>query len=840
MLRNRMLSVFCRGLRHGVHLITRPVWVCGLMLATMGWGLLNQPLIAVADDAATAAPAAASPAEAAAAAPAPASAPAPRLPRTPWTTSRVVGSPEPPLPYQTVHQFTKLPVEQPIYAQPEPGTNNYIRVEHLGNWAGPGRLSRFRNDPEVDSAETLLDVDRLIYGFCFDPKYRENGWIYLVSNGPIKAEKKFQRISRYTIERTAPFALLKDSELVILEWESDGHNGGEAAFGPDGYLYCATGDGTSDSDPLLTGQGVNDLLAVMLRLDVSQSTPERPYTVPEDNPFRHLPDARPEIWAFGFRNPWRITFDPNQGHLWVTQNGQDLWEQVYLVRKGENYGWSVQEGGHPFYPERPVGPGPIVPPVVDHHHSEARSLTGGVVYTGSQLPELRGAYIYGDFSTGRIWGLKHNGQQLTWHQELVDTPFGIVGFVNGIDGELLVIDQQTGFHRLVPATPVEQSVPFPTKLSDTGLFTSVVRHEVAPGVISYDVNSPLWSDGAHKERFFALPGNDRIAFEPEKAWRFNNGTVLVKTFSLDRTAGDPTSRQRIETRIMTRQQKEWVGYTYEWNDEQTEAYLVEKSGKDKAFVIADAAAEGGQRVQTWHYPSRTECLVCHSRAAGFVLGLQTAQLNREAGPVPEGSPDEFRHQLKRWAAMGYLQTKSESDTSDNPGQPLDQLPKAVAEYPRLAHPYDPSQPLEDRVRSYLHVNCSVCHQLAGGGNAQIELQYQTKLADMKLLDVAPLHDKFGIADARLVAPAAPERSVLLQRISRRGKGQMPPLASSIVDEQGVALLSAWVKGLPVTPAATPPAATPPASETPPASSQESKEDAPPASESDADAAAASQ
>src|SRR5205085_1521055 len=160
-------------------------------------------------------------------------------------------------------------------------------------------------------------------------------------------------------------------------------------------------------------QGLNDYLAVMLRLDVDHPDKDKPYSVPKDNPFIHVPDAKPEIWAFGFRNPWRMTFDKKTGHLWVGQNGQDLWEQVYVVERGGNYGWSVQEGSHPFYLERPRGPGEIRNPVAEHHHVEARSLTGGVVYYGSKLPELQGAYIYGDYSTGKIWGVRYDGKQAT-------------------------------------------------------------------------------------------------------------------------------------------------------------------------------------------------------------------------------------------------------------------------------------------------------------------------------------------------------------------------------------------------------------------------------------------
>src|SRR5262249_47825141 len=161
----------------------------------------------------------------------------------------------------------------------------------------------------------------------------------------------------------------------------------------------SSGDGSSDSDRDLTGQTLDDLLAAMLRIDVDHPTPDRPYGIPADNPFLDRPNARPELWAYGFRNPWRVSYDLPSDQLWVGTNGQALWEQVYLVKKGANYGWSISEGSHTFHAQRQAGPDPIAPPAAEHHHSEARSLTGGQVYRGKHLPELVGTYIYGDWST---------------------------------------------------------------------------------------------------------------------------------------------------------------------------------------------------------------------------------------------------------------------------------------------------------------------------------------------------------------------------------------------------------------------------------------------------------
>lgn len=697
--------------------------------------------------------------------------------RIPWTESKLVGSPDPPLPYRAVRAYEKLPLFAPVYLRPEPGTDQIFFLDHKGDWKEPGGLRYFTDKAEADSSKPLIALDRLVYGFCFHPKYRENKFLYLITNGPMPESNKQNRISRFTVTESAdvPGELKADNELVILEWDSNGHNGGDLAFGPDGYLYCPTGDGTSDSDTLATGQGLNDLLAVMLRLDVDHPTADKHYSIPPDNPFVHVPDARPEIWAYGFRNPWRMDYDHESNQLWLGQNGQDLWEQVYLIRRGENYGWSVQEGGHPFYVERPKGAEPIVAPMADHHHSESRSLTGGVVYRGSKLPDLVGCFIYGDYSTGKIWAIRHDGTKVTFHREIADTTLQIAGFSMNAAGELLVVDHAGGFYRLEPMPP-HAPTSFPRKLSETGLFASVAEHRLLPSVIPYSVNVQLWSDGAHKERWLAVPGEEKIDYTSTRGWNFPNGSVLVKSFSLEKVAGLPETRRWIETRLMVRQQNEWVGYSYRWNEEQTDAELLDSGSVDVEFEIQDPAAEGGVRKQTWHYPSRAECMVCHSRAVNYVLGLSENQMNREH----DYGSEKF-NQIQMLSELGMF-TKP--------------LPKPVEELTRLSDPFDPALDLKQRAASYLHANCSNCHVEAGGGNAQFSVEIDAKPEQAKLIDVRPVHTAFDLQDARLVAPGSPERSLLFHRMQRRGHGQMPPLGTNVVDKPAVDLIREWILQLP--------------------------------------------
>src|SRR6185369_5692135 len=206
------------------------------------------------------------------------------------------------------------------------------------------------------------------------------------------------------------------TEEVVFQWPNGGHNAGWIVFGPDGYLYLATGDGSGIADELQTGQKIDDFLACLIRIDVDHADAGKKYRVPADNPFVSVKDARPEVWAYGLRQVWKFSFDRKTGDLWAGEVGQDLWESVHLIRKGGNYGWSVSEGSHPFRPDRPLGPTPILKPIFEHPHSDYRSITGGFVYRGSKLKELVGAYVYGDYDTGKIAALKYEGGRVVWQK----------------------------------------------------------------------------------------------------------------------------------------------------------------------------------------------------------------------------------------------------------------------------------------------------------------------------------------------------------------------------------------------------------------------------------------
>ena len=703
-----------------------------------------------------------------------------------WTSGNIHGTPEPPDPYRTENAFPKLQLFEPLSVGLVPGQNRF------GVATRPGKIYSFEIRPDVAQADLLIDVKRTTYGLAFHPQFDENGYFYVTSLiDPPPAPDRGSRLSRYKVSATQPPTADLASETIILEWPAGGHNGGCLRFGPDGYLYLATGDGSGIADELQTGQKIDDLLGAILRIDVDHTVDGKNYAIPSDNPFAGRAGARPEIWSFGHRQIWKFSFDPPAKRMWAGEVGQDLWEMVYLIRRGGNYGWSVREGNHPFRPTRPQGPGEFELPVVEQPHSDFRSITAGYVYNSDRLPELKGAFIYGDYDTGRLWMLRYEGDRgggkVLEHRQLADTQVRPVEFAQDRAGEVYLVDfAGGGFHRLVKAPPEVATKPFPRKLSETGLF-STKDNAPAQGLIPYSVNAPLWSDGAEKERFLALPGDSQIEFDKvvyphgptysDLGWRFPDGAVLVKTFSL--------GQRRLETRILQHRTmpgnddeygaQYWFGYTYVWNDEQTDAELLGPAGLDREYSVADEKAPGGQRKQVWHFPSRAECTLCHTMAAKYALGVTTLQMNKD-----HNYGGTLANQLATLEHLGVFKEK---------------LPKPPAELPSLVDYRDASQDRHLRARAYLHANCAHCHRKWGGGNAEFELQASIPLTLTKAVDTPPGQGAFNLREAKIIAPGDPDRSLILHRMQLTTLGRMPHVASNLVDREAAELLRAWLTDL---------------------------------------------
>lgn len=586
-----------------------------------------------------------------------------------------------------------------------------------------------------------------LLGIAFDPDFASSGAVYLHFTAPLaqpSPDVAFQSVvARFTsADGGATFDPASEKRVLVVDQPFSNHNGGKIAFGPDGLLYVALGDGGSGGDPLGNGQNRDTLLGKILRIDPRGGDP---YAVPPSNPFA-AGGGRPEIYAWGLRNPWKCSFDTATGDLFCGDVGQSKYEEIDKIVLGGNYGWNVREGRHCYRATSCATEG-FVEPIAEYGRDEGVSITAGYVYRGTKIPELVGKLVFGDFGTGRIWSVDAGGVV----ERLAQTELKISTFAQGADGEIYVADYVTGkVKQLVPAAAPGQAEGPGARLSETGCVAMASPGVAAPGLVPFTVNSPLWSDGADKERFLFVPEGRQVTVGPDGDLDLPPGSVAVKTFAL--------GGKRIETRLFVRYDDgRWAGFSYEWNDEQTEALLL-PAGKTKALP-------GGG---VWTFPSRAECFACHTAAAGFTLGLEARQLNRDEGGT---------NQLARFAP--WL------------AQPID-----PAAFPPLAGAETEGASDEARARGYLHANCSACHREgAGAGAATMDLRIDRAFAQTRTCDVAPQAGELGVAGARLLAPGDPARSVLALRMRALDANRMPQLATRVVDEAGVAAVEAWIRGV---------------------------------------------
>jgi glucose/arabinose dehydrogenase len=344
------------------------------------------------------------------------------------------------------------------------GTNRIFVVSQYGT------VHVWPNDPAAAEMKTFLDIrDRVQYddkmneegflGLAFHPKYKENGQFFVYYSLKPKAEKPHvTAISRFRVSPDDPNRADPASEEVLMRIEHPfwNHKGGTIVFGPDGYLYVGLGDGGLRDDPHGNGQNLKTLLGSILRIDVDHKDPGLAYAVPKDNPLVGRGDgARGEIWAYGIRNVWRIAFDRETGTLWAGDVGQDLWEEIDIIVRGGNYGWNLREGMHPATPKTPNVPEgspprpDLIEPIWDYHHDVGKSITGGNVYRGRDVPELEGAYIYGDYVTGQIWALWYDAatKKVMANREVLPKGLPLMSFGEDENGEVYFLNQDGGMQK---------------------------------------------------------------------------------------------------------------------------------------------------------------------------------------------------------------------------------------------------------------------------------------------------------------------------------------------------------------------------------------------------------
>ena len=565
----------------------------------------------------------------------------------------------PPVSFAFVDAFPGLVFEDALAIATPPGRTNQIFVAE--------RRGRISYVPDINAATpqrlVLLDIvnqvsfddtaegERGLLGFAFHPGFQTNGFFYVFYTAP-GGSPYFDRLARFTAN---PVTLTVDTNTQLRLFDVVdqvfNHNGGDLHFGPDGYLYIGTGDEGDQYNQRLNSQRIDrDLFSALLRIDVDKrpGNPEpKPsantttvytdggglayYSIPADNPFVNattflgapinVNQLRAEIFAVGFRHIWRFSIDQPTGDIWVGDVGQDWIEEINIVTNGGNYGWAYHEGlsnAVALYPTQPTllsNPPPSfvhAPPFYSYLHTtraggdpqlKGNSVTGGVVYRGSQIPELTGAYIFGDFESTHVWALWRTNNSVAAIQRLggVIAPAAF-GHDPG-NGDVLIANYvMNRIERLVRTDGGDTG--FPAKLSDTGAFADLTDLAPNPGIVSYEPIVPFWSDNAIKRRWFGHPNlTDTVTHVTDGNWTLPTGMVWVKHFDLELERGNPATKKRLETRFIVKTTNSIYGVSYAWNAAGTEAFLVPDGGTNFNLTITNG---GSTSIQQWGIPPRSE------------------------------------------------------------------------------------------------------------------------------------------------------------------------------------------------------------------------------------------
>ena len=426
--------------------------------------------------------------------------------RVACTTSKVVGAPEPPDPFLLQRVFPNLKFGRPLDIAFGPDAKRVFVIQHSDS-----RILSFPNDPSASQADTALDVDKLpfrkdypkssgvtTYGIAFHPKFQSNHFCYVsyCIGFPYKLAIAYaatypenstaSRVSRFTMSDTDPPTIDPDSEKILITWPGSGHNGSCLRFGRDGFLYISTGDNGDPNppDPHDIGQNIGDLRSKVLRIDVDHSSDTMAYAIPGDNPVCSNSRARGEVFAYGLRNPWKFSFDSQTGDLWAGDVGWELWESVYRIVPGGNYGWSIMEGPQPVYPNEKRR--------ADADHPAGSVATsayrGGVDHRrvtfimGQNFRRCSNQYMFGDWETRRIWAAPVGRKNAGKYKTIAQTDQRVVAFGEDPQGELYIVDYEGGgIYRLGRNPAVGSERTFPRKLSDTGLFDNVAEQKARAG-----------------------------------------------------------------------------------------------------------------------------------------------------------------------------------------------------------------------------------------------------------------------------------------------------------------------------------------------------------------------
>jgi putative heme-binding domain-containing protein len=711
--------------------------------------------------------------------------------RIAWTSSRLHGSPDPPPPFRVERVFPQLRFDSPVTIVDLPSRGRRLVLERRG------RLLTFSSDDDPDQTDLAFDlaehvqaVDGLSFAAArdctLDPNFADNGYVYVVWSMGAHLTEAGSRVTRFTLLKSDPPRVDPASRLDVISYPSGDHIGACLRFGPDGMLYVCTGDGALPFPPdrHLTAQNLSDLRGSVLRLDVKDATLEHPYRIPTDNPFVDTPGTRGEIYAFGIRNGFRAAFNPVTGRLWVADVGWERCELIHRIEKGGNHGWSLYEGPYPVNPDQKPGPGERIPPAIVLERDQAQSVTGGVfIHPSASIakadPSVSNNYVFGCYMNGVVWTADVSDPQRPVVRVAADTGLRVIDFASTKldatpegESDLLVLDfGGGGVYRLTPNEITSLTAEFPRHLSQTGLFVDLSSLEPAPGVTAFHPRATMYRGGAVGSRVIGLPGAQPIGRD------YPSGTVIANTLSREvMTENGERVSKRLETQILLFDGLNWDPYTYRWNDDQSDATLVESSGDRITLTIPDSVA--GEREVEYVFASRAQCNTCHHV---FNQGPVTFNVDNLSG--------DFSHQDAK-TLPPWVQTR----WSDLAEAGIVQ-PRKSDQSKLMVDPYDSSKNLDQRARSYLAINCSCCHRPAGGATSALHLQRWVQDDALAAINERPTQGDFGIDEACVIKPGDPARSVLLYRVATSGPGKMPKLGGHEPDLDGANLLWDWIESI---------------------------------------------
>ncbi len=700
-----------------------------------------------------------------------------------------------------------------------------------------GHLWLVDNTSNANSKLLVLDItgmtniadDSGLLGVALHPEFTDSnsvgyGNLYVFYRyAPVDDDRQnaYLRLSRFSANVTTGVVDVNSEFVMINQFDRQSwHNGGDVFFGQDGFLYLAIGDEGGANDQYDVTQKINErLFGGLLRIDVDQkggqiSHPIRRqpiqtsgvppgwsdsqtqgYYIPNDNPWQDVNGTiLEEFWAIGTRSPHRVTQDPISGEIWMGDVGQGAREEISIIEKGDNLQWPYREGnieGPKTKPANLIGVDKEA--IYDYGRGIGSCIIGGYLISGNsalKYPELAGSYIFGDHTVQNVWTLSRQPDGsldqveflLNVPQEGVGSKDGISSFGVSADGTIYILDlfgtDQDGgkIHKLVRQT--DQSEQAPDLLSELNIFSDLETLTTNSGILPYEVNSPLWSDGASKGRWIALPNDgllnsmtEKIEFSIEDYWKFPEGTVFIKHFEIP-ISQDGSTILKLETRIFVITAQGAYGLTYRWNDEQSDAYLIDGM---ETLDFTKILSDGSSFDQTWTFPSRQQCIDCHNSNTGFVLGFRTRQLNRNLLNPQTG---QHYNQLEFWNSADAFQFDLGS----------------ALNYPASSNLNNDETSLEFKVRSFLDSNCSNCHRSNGvegvfDASSKIGLYDQNLINELAISHASPTNSK-------IIIPGDPTNSLLQIRDSSTGSDKMPPLGRSLVDSQYIIELTSWIQNLP--------------------------------------------